>query len=86
MSTYKVTNYMTREALKKAVKEGKFITLKKVKEFFIDVEEDGEVVKTPVPNPKPYGTYEITGPFNKEVKNFTATVELGSLGGIVNVK
>ena len=83
---YKITNYMTIPAIKEGLKNGKSIYLKPIKKFIIDIDlNTGEETKTPTPDPMPNHDYEVVGPFNKQVPQFSCHVRTGERGQVVSV-
>lgn len=83
---YKISNYMTVSAIKEGLKKGHSIYLKPIKPFIIDIDQDTkEETKTPTPDPLTLHDYEVIGPFNKEVKQFSCHVRTGDRGQVVSV-
>lgn len=80
---YKITNYMTTQAIRDGIKKGHSIYLKPIKPFIIEVDkETGEEKKYPTPCAMPLHTYHVTGPFNKQVTNFACSVYLDVTGKV----
>ena len=83
---YKITNYMTVTAIQEGIKKGHSIYLRPIKPFIIDVDkETGEETKHPTPEALPFHSYEVVGPFNKQVKNFRCMVDLSASRSVERV-
>jgi hypothetical protein len=77
---------MTIKALQEGVKKRHSIYLKPIKLFIVDIDkETGEETKHPTPDALPLHSYEVVGPFNKQVKNFKCMVVLSVSGSVERV-
>ena len=72
---YKVTNYMTAKALRKAVRDGKFVRLKNVAaKVFSHYDENKRACMIDTPFPADGVLHTITGPYNNQCRQFEVSV------------